>query len=52
VDADLNNHGIYALVRLAKITEEEMGTAYAVSPLTYGNMVSRKHIKEDLYRAK
>jgi hypothetical protein len=29
-----------------------MGTAYAVSPLTYGNMVNRKHIKEDLEKAK
>lgn len=29
-----------------------MGTAYAVSPLTYGTRVSRKHIKEDLEKAK
>jgi hypothetical protein len=29
-----------------------MGTAYAVSPLTYGNMANRRHIKEDLQKAK
>ena len=52
IEPNLNNHGIYALVKLNRLTEIEMGAKYAVTPLSLSHRPKHKAIKEDLLRAR
>ena len=51
IDPNLNNHGIYAFVKLSKLTEVEMGTKYALVPLEVRYRYSNKEVKKDVETA-
>ena len=52
VDPDINNHGIYALLELGKISQLVYNARFALTPITNLARASKKHINEDYAEAK
>lgn len=52
VDPDINNHGIYALLELGRISEFILKAKYALAPITTLTAKLRKQIDLDLATAK
>lgn len=48
IDPNLNDHGIYALLRLGKWSILDFGARYAVTPISKSSFMKKKHILEDL----
>lgn len=52
VDPDINNHGIYALLELGKLSQEVYNARFALTPITNLSRASKRLIDEDLLEAK
>jgi hypothetical protein len=52
VDPDILGLGVYALVRLGRLSEFQFGTQYAITPLCIIKFARRKHILMALEQSK
>lgn len=52
VDPDINNHGIYALLELGKLSQMVYNARFALIPITNLSRASKRLIDEDLAEAK
>ncbi len=52
VDPDINNHGLYALIELGKISQLIHHSKFALTPISTLATACKRHIEEDLKQAK
>ena len=52
LDSNINSHNIYAVLKLSKLSGIELGTRYALTRLTRNEMVNRRHVLQDIEKAK
>jgi hypothetical protein len=52
VDPDINNHGIYALLELGRLSQMIHNARYALTSITNISRASKKLIDEDLAEAR
>ena len=52
VDPDINNHHIYALLELSNLSQVYLKAKYTLTPITNLQFANKRHIDEDIARAK